>query len=410
MDPVAPAPRSVAAIIEAVFVLAATLGLLGWLVWRTLKKSEAPLRLVWKWGLTLGLVFAAARLCGPMLAKGDPISLVFGLLLSLPFALVVAILWAPNISSFVSSPLTALFDGGDEPAEARASYSIAEARIHQGRYADAVAAIRQELAKFPADVQGRLMLADVLANKLGQPLAAEETLRDLLALPTLSAPAIASALNLLADIRLQCDRDPAAARSALEEIAARLPNTPQSAHAAERIGHLPSVETMEARALGAAIELKPGLRDLGLQKVALPDPADQLDRRVTALLDQVQAFPADSESRAELVRLLAEEVGDLESARAQITYGLAVPHQHARQISRWLNLLATVEIRHGHNLEGARRALQRIIDQYPDSAVAETSRQRIAGLATELKGTEAKREVQLGTYERDLGLKKKKTA
>lgn len=408
MDPVAPAPRSVGAIIEALVVLATTLGILGWLFWRTLKKSDEPLRLVWKWGLTLFLIVAGVKLLGKLALAGGW-SAVAAVLFSLPFAVILGILWAPSIATTLASPLTSIFDGGSESLEERPVYSIAEARIHQGRYAEAVAAIRQQLAKFPADIQGRLMLADLLAHKLGQPLAAEETLRELLALPTLSAPAVASALNLLADIQLQCNRDPAAARSALEEIVSRLPDTPQAANAAERIGHLPTVETMEARALGASIELKTGLRDLGLKKVEMPDPADQLDRRVTALLDQVQAFPADSESRAELVRLLAEEVGDMESARAQISYGLAVPHQNARQISRWLNLLATVEIRHGHNLEGARRALQRIIDQYPDSAVAETSRQRMDGLVTELKGTEAKREVQLGTYERDLGLKKKTT-
>jgi tetratricopeptide (TPR) repeat protein len=404
MDPTP--TRSLGSIIEAVLILAATIGIVGWLFWRTLKKSDEPVRLVWKWGLTLFLIVAGVKLSGPMLLKGG-VDAVFGLLLSLPFAVVIAILWAANIASAVFSPLTSLFDGGDEEVEARATYSIAEARLHQGRYAEAATEIRRQLALFPQDVRGRMMLAEIQADKLGQTDSAESTLREILGQPDLAAPGIASALNLLADVQLRSRRDPAAARSALEEIITRLPGTPQAANAAERIGHLPTVETLERKVAPGVIELKSGIHDLGLKKSALPDPAETLDRRVTGLLDQVQAFPGDTEARAELVKLLAEDLADMDSARAQINRALAVPHQTPRQISRWMNLLATIEIRNGHNLEGARRALQRLIDQFPESAVAETAHQRMDGLATEFKGMDAGREVQLGTYERDLGLKRK---
>jgi tetratricopeptide (TPR) repeat protein len=405
MDPIP--PRSLGSIIEAFLIVLATIGIIGWLFWRTLRRSDEPLRLVWKGGLTFFLIFAGMKLTGPMLAKGG-YDAVFGMLLVLPSAIIVAIVWAANIAAFVFSPLTSLFDGGREEAEAGPFYSVVESRLHQGRFAEAATEIRRQLTLYPNDIRGRIMLAEIQADKLGQPSAAEATLREILLQPKLAAPGIASALNLLADIHLKSRRDPLAAREALEEIIARLPDTLQAANAAERIGHLPTVETMEARDAPTHVELKVGIRDLGLKPVPLPDPAETLDRRLTALLDQVQAFPGNTEARSELVRMLAEDLADTDSARAQINTAMAVPHQSPRQISRWMNLLATIEIRQGHNLEGARRALQRIIDQFPESAVAETAHQRMDGLATELKGTGERREVHLGTYEKDLGLKRKR--
>jgi tetratricopeptide (TPR) repeat protein len=404
MDPIP--PRSLGSIIEAFLIVLATLGIIGWLFWRTLKKSDEPVRNIWKAVLTIFLIFSAFKLTGPMLAKGG-YDAVFGMLLCLPITIVIAILWAANIAATVFSPLTSLFDGGREEAEPGPFYSVVESRLHQGRFAEAATEIRRQLTLYPNDIRGRIMLAEIQANKLGQPSAAEATLREILRQPNLAAPGIASALNLLADVHLKSRHDPLAAREALEEIIARLPDTVQAANAAERIGHLPTVETMEARDTPASVELKAGIRDLGLKHVALPDPAETLDRRLTALLDQVQAFPGNTETRAELVRMLAEDLADLDSARAQISSAMAVPHQSPRQISRWMNLLATIEIRQGHNLDGARRALQRIVDQFPDSAVAETAQQRMGGLATELKGTGERREVHLGIYEKDLGLKRK---
>ena len=111
------------------------------------------------------------------------------MLFFLPFAGVIGVIWAPNVADILASPLTSLFDGGAEPVERTPVYSAAEVRLHQGRYAEAAAAVRQELLKFPGDIHGRLLLADILANKLHQPIPAEETLRQILSLPHAPAPA-----------------------------------------------------------------------------------------------------------------------------------------------------------------------------------------------------------------------------
>ena len=69
--------------------------------------------------------------------------------------------------------------------------------------------------------------------------------------------------------------------------------------------------------------------------------------------------------------------------------------------------MADIHIKFGRDLEGARQYLQRIIDQFPNSAPAETARQRLGTLKLELRGKEESRPVQLGSYEQDIGLKKK---
>jgi len=49
--------------------------------------------------------------------------------------------------------------------------------------------------------------------------------------------------------------------------------------------------------------------------------------------------------------------------------------------------------------------LEKIVDRFPDLAVAEMARTRLGHLKTELKGHQATPDVKLGVYEQNLGLK-----
>jgi len=84
----------------------------------------------------------------------------------------------------------------------------------------------------------------------------------------------------------------------------------------------------------------------------------------------------------------------------------ALPNAAPHDIAHWLNLLATLHIRHGHDMEAAENDLRRIIERFPKSAVATRAVTRLATLQAELKAaantTAAK---ALGVYEKDLGLK-----
>ena len=60
-----------------------------------------------------------------------------------------------------------------------------------------------------------------------------------------------------------------------------------------------------------------------------------------------------------------------------------------------LNIIADMQIKFGKNLQGARAALQRIIDLNPTGASAETARHRIDRLPLELKGTEERQTIKM---------------
>src|SRR5205085_9326716 len=80
--------------------------------------------------------------------------------------IVLAIFWAPNLSEWFASPLTTLYDGGDTAPEPRPLYSIATAYRKRGNYDKAITEIRRQLAAFPEDFEGWMMLAEVQAQDL----------------------------------------------------------------------------------------------------------------------------------------------------------------------------------------------------------------------------------------------------
>jgi hypothetical protein len=73
------------------------------------------------------------------------------------------------------------------------------------------------------------------------------------------------------------------------------------------------------------------------------------------------------------------------------------PRAPGREIVRWLNLLAHLELHNCGDLDAARAALERIEARFPKSASAEQARQRIALLALELRGREKSQTFRLGS-------------
>ena len=77
-------------------------------------------------------------------------------------------------------------------------------------------------------------------------------------------------------------------------------------------------------------------------------------------------------------------------------------------VRKYLDLLADLHVKHASDYDAARAALQRIIDLAPGLAAAASARQRMDRLRLELKGKEKSQAVKLGSYEKDLGLKKRR--
>jgi hypothetical protein len=115
--------------------------------------------------------------------------------------------------------------------------------------------------------------------------------------------------------------------------------------------------------------------------------------------------PLDTDARERLAIIYADHYQRLDMATDQLQQMIEVPNQPPKQVVRWLNLLADLQIRSGLDYDTVKQTLQRIIDLDPKLAAAETAGKRIALLKLELKAKHQNQSVKMGSYEQNLGLK-----
>ncbi|MCX8091506.1 MAG: tetratricopeptide repeat protein [Verrucomicrobiae bacterium] len=364
--------------------LALTLLVVGAVVWAAihrLRKAERPGWLLFKWALTAALLLVFVRVLVPLAAAnpfvGVPLVALWGIGL--------AVIWGAQIGELLARPLSSLYDGGTEPVEPRPFYSIAEARRKQGHYAQAIAEIDRQLEKFPTDFEGQMLLASIQAEDLRDLAAAETTILRVWEQPDHPPHQLAYALNTLADWQLRFGQNRQAARATLQRIVDRWPDTELALLAAQRIAHLEHPEG--TRRSGAPIPVPRGVEDIGLMQSSAhlqpagPDPA-QLAAEYVAHL---QAHPDDSAVREKLAVIYADHYKRLDLATLELNQLIEQPHQPARLVVHWLNLLADLQLRHGAGLETVRETLSRIIERYPHHAAADQARSRLNLLALEAR-------------------------
>jgi tetratricopeptide (TPR) repeat protein len=386
--------------IRGLIILALALAFVVWLIVRSLRKAEDPARVLVKWIITVpivGLMAAAVPLFGPI----GPFVIVF-------CAVVFSILWTPHIAAAIFKPLTSMYDGGNIPPVPRPAYSVAQARQKQGRYQEAAIEIRAQLAKFPTDFEGHMLLAQLQAENLNDLAGAEATIEQLVAQPGHAPCNLAFALYSLADWHLQHAKDPAAARLALERVLELLPNSEFALGAAQRIAHLADRETLMRANDPQAIAVPEGVQNVGLLRdspgigPAEKDPAALANEYIK----QLEQHPLDTEAREKLAILYLDHYGRLDLASGELEQLITMPHQPHRLVVHWLNLLADLQIRSGADYETVRDTLQRIIDLDPGLASASNAQSRIALLKLELKAKQKSQTVKLGSYEQNIGLKR----
>jgi hypothetical protein len=386
--------------IRGLIVLAVALGFVGWFIVRSIRKAADPERILVKWIVTLpiiGLMFAAVPLLGPF----GPFLIVF-------CAVVLSITWTPHIAAAIFKPLTSMYDGGDIPPEPRPAYSVAQARQKQGRYQEAAVEIRAQLARFPNDFEGHMLLAQLQAENLNDLRGAEATIEELVAQPGHAPCNVAFALYSLADWHLKHARDPAAARLALERILELLPDSEFALGAAQRIAHLADAETLRKAKEPEAIAVPEGVQNVGLLRES--PGIGPMDKDAATLaneyIKQLEQHPLDTEAREKLAILYLDHYGRLDLATGELEQLITMPHQPHRLVVHWLNLLADLQIRAGESYETVRDTLQRIIDLDTGLASASNAQSRIALLKLELKAKQKSQTVKLGSYEQNIGLKR----
>ena len=123
-------------------------------------------------------------------------------------ALLLAIIWGSDLGALPAKLLGSFYDGGSRQVPRQPAYSIAEARCKRGRYEDAMVEIRRQLAEFPGDLKGTLLLAEIQAGHLHDLASAVATLEALIQNPAQAPGDVAVALNRLADLHLRFGLDP----------------------------------------------------------------------------------------------------------------------------------------------------------------------------------------------------------
>ena len=375
-------------------------------VW-TVRKAEDPARMLFKWVLTVPVLYLLFGVAAPMVAKGGYNGAFGGIPFTAVCGLALAAIWRHNLAELIASPFASLYDGGNVPPELRPTYSIAQARQKQGHYLEAVAEIRKQLDRFPTDFEGHMLLAQIQAEDLKDMPGAELTIQRLCAQPGHAPRNIAFALYSLADWHLQLGPDREAARRALEQVIALLPETEFALTAAHRIAHLGNAEMLLGPHENRKYAIPEGPKKLGIAPAAVSlEPTEREPGQMAAeYVKHLEEHPLDTEAREKLAIIYADHYGRLDLASDQLEQMIQFPNQPHRLVVRWLNLLADLQIRTGADYETARQTLERIVELNPNLASAEAARKRVNLLKLELKAKQKNEGVKLGTYEQNIGLK-----
>ncbi len=388
------------------FVVLGILGLIAATFVRAFKKSIDPVRLAVKWIVTL--LFASGLFW--FARGGGPFGTVYAVLLSVPMAIVLAFIWAPSIGHTLFSPILSALDGGSEEIEAAPLYSTAEGLRRRGKFRESVYAIQEQLQKFPADFTGQMMLAEIQAENLNDLPGAQVTIERFVAQPGHGPKNIAFALNSLADWHLKYNQDLEAARAAVQKIIDLTPDTETAMHAAQRLAHLADGSAMAAVRERKPIPMRSGAMHVGLREesASLRPPEESPEDTAARLVQELETHPLNTEVREKLARLYSEHFHDLDLAVDQLEQLINAPHQPAKEVARWLNTIADLQVKHGASYETICATLQRIIDQFPGVAAEQMALQRIDHVRLEMKANDPGHALKLGTYEKDLGLKLRK--
>jgi tetratricopeptide (TPR) repeat protein len=389
-----------------IFWLVIVLGFGIWLFIRSLKRSESPAKLVFKWVFTAIVVGYVLAVAVPGFREGGEAALG-ALMLMLICGLALAITWRQSLIESIAGPLASAIDGGNEPPEPKPFYSIALTKRKLNKPLEAMVEVRQQLAKFPNDFEGVLLLAGIQAEDLKDLPGAEITLDNFCDAPGAPPKQVAIAMNHLADWHLKLAQNAETARAALEKIIARFPDTELALQAAQRIARLGGTgKTFLAAHGGQPMAVPEGVKNIGLlESSEFLRPKANPDELAAVYVKHLDQYPLDTEVREKLAILYADHYRRLDLATSELKQLIEYPNQPARSVAHWLNLLADLQIRHGAGYDTVRETLEKVVEQFSGSAAAEQARTRLGRLKQELKGQTETPGVKLGVYEQNIGLK-----
>ena len=382
-------------------------GIGGYVIVQSVRKADDPARMVFRWILTAVILWILIKKVGDFVGQGGAAGAFIGVPFGAVCGLALAFIWRHQIAGLVANPFGSLYDGGDVEPVPHPAYSMAQARQKQGKYLEAVEEVRKQLARFPTDFEGHMLLAQIQAEDLKDLPACEITIHQWINQPGHSPKNITFALYSLADWHLKIGRDREAAQRALEKIVELFPDSEFALGASHRIAHLGNLQSILSPEERRKFIVEQGVRNLGLiSKHDHLKPAETSPGLEAAeYVKHLEQHPFDTEAREKLAQIYADHYSRLDLATDQLEQMIQQPNQSGRLVVRWLNMLADLQIRCGSDYETVRVTLQRIVDLYPKLAAADIAKNRMALLKLEMKSKSPNQAVRMGTYEQNIGLK-----
>jgi tetratricopeptide (TPR) repeat protein len=367
------------------------IGIGAFLVWSVIasfRRTDDAEGLTKKWIGTFFLVGIALAINMALFKTGSMIAGAVVPIFTALFAILVGIIWASSWGEMLASPLTNLFSGGDAYNRATPIYGIAEARRKRGFYEESVAEVNKQLADFPGDLTGTMMLVDLYAKDLKRMEAAQEAVESYLDHGPHPAKNTFLALAHLADAYITHDSNRAQAQRCLERIQTLCEGTEQEMIAAQRLAHLTTEEQLKAKHAAKRVHLQPYERGLGLRSSTRDlRPKEKAPEQIAnEYIQQLNEHPLDLETRENLALLYANHYQRLDMAIDQLETMVTFRNQAPRQIVKWLNLMADLHIKLSGSIPDAKACLDRVCQLFPDSPHEAQARKRIHLLGREKKG------------------------
>ncbi len=380
------------------------LAFVGWRIFLALKEAEDPGRFISRWAITAVLVGIMVWVGAKMIGK-DQAGTIVGMLGVAFCAMILGVMWTPSWCDILLKPLTGIIDGGDEAPESKPLYSSAEAKRGRNMFQEAINDASKQLEKFPNDFRGLMLIASIKAEDLNDFSEASRLVHFIADSPNETEAHRVAALQQLADWHLKIERDARAAQRVLEKIPVLFPNSRWSQVAAERIARLESTQEMIDNER-TTVALPKGQKYVGLRKASVPAPEISSSPLAQQYVEQLQKHPLDTQTRENLAMEYANTYQRLDMASAQIEELIALPNQSSKQIVRWLNLLADLQVRF-QDIPAAQTTLKRIQVLFPNSAASENAMVRMAYMGMEAKKFDKGGTVKMAVAQKDMGLKKK---
>jgi len=274
------------------------------------------------------------------------------------------------------------------PKKPRPIYARAIARMKFGKYTEAEWEIIRELERCEDDFEGWLMLADLYANHFHDLAGAERTILELCDQPQVNASQQAVALHRLADWHLKLGRDPRGARRALALLADRWKGTHLARMAILRMDQLPeTAEELRDQQSAPPIPL-PALGDNLDHRSGESEPKmerKQAARLANACVEKLKRNPDNVAAREKLARIFAEQLERADLGIEQIDLLLNMPNQPEAKRPEWVGLIAAWHLKYRQDLDSGRRALERLVKEFPATTQAITAKYRLEQLDRELR-------------------------